>query len=71
MVEVAKEETKPVNLNEILDNADISEKGKAHMASNRTAWWSTWHIKVGFSIKINIDAEQARAALTHQIVDQW
>ncbi len=28
LVEVAKE-TKPVNLNEILDNADISEKGKA------------------------------------------
>lgn len=32
LVEVAKE-TKPVNLNEILDNADISEKGKALLRS--------------------------------------
>jgi len=29
LIETVKEERKPVNLNEILDNADISEKGKA------------------------------------------
>ena len=29
LIETVKEERKPVNLNEILDNADISEKGRA------------------------------------------
>ncbi len=28
LIETVKEERKPVNLNEILDNADISEEGK-------------------------------------------
>ena len=29
LIETVKEEREPVNLNEILDNADISENGKA------------------------------------------
>ena len=29
LIETVKEERKPVNLKEILDNADIPEKGKA------------------------------------------
>ena len=29
LIEAVKEERKPVDLSEILDNADISEKGKA------------------------------------------
>ena len=33
LIETVKEERKPVNLNEILDNADISDKGKALLRS--------------------------------------